>query len=335
MRCKVFFRADGSSRIGLGHIVRCMALAHMLKSEFQIHFVCKEVTSELKNELIKEGFHLNKIASEEEFFAVLTGAEIVVLDHYGLDTSYQKQVKKKGSKLVCIDDLHDKEFVADLIINHSPGVGIDDYKTQAHTIFALGPAHALLRPVFFKETSEKRVIKGVENLLVCFGGSDYENLTGRVLDVVMDLKNIKKIRVVLGSANQHYFTLTKSYINNKRIELLSSLNDVEMCEIMKISDVAIVPSSGVFFEVVATGCIPLVCYYADNQKKLFTFLRENTRIPTFDAFAPIGEELPSLMVKLCKKPEAYSNFSMKEEVRQSPHLHLKNFISLRNQLISS
>ena len=43
--------------------------------------------------------------------------KIVVLDGYHFDTNYQTKIKQKGCKLVCIDDLHDKHFVADIIIH--------------------------------------------------------------------------------------------------------------------------------------------------------------------------------------------------------------------------
>ncbi len=35
----VYFRAEGNSQIGLGHIYRCLALAEYLKDEFNLHFV--------------------------------------------------------------------------------------------------------------------------------------------------------------------------------------------------------------------------------------------------------------------------------------------------------
>src|SRR5690606_17963227 len=125
------------------------------RSHFQVHFSCKEVPATIKRDIIQEGFLFQVIDREEEFLQSLTGKEIVVLDHYGLDSNYQQKIKERGSKLVCIDDQHDKDFLADLVINHSPGVAYQDYRTPAFTQFALGPDFALLRPPFLSRAKKK------------------------------------------------------------------------------------------------------------------------------------------------------------------------------------
>ena len=182
MNNKIYIRADGSPKIGLGHIIRCFALAKMLKDSFSIKFVSMHIPEDIETTFITEGFAVTKISKEEDFFDLLKGDEVVVLDHYGLDSSYQKRIKKIGSKLVCIDDLHNKEFYADLIINHSPGIVPSDYNAQSYTKFALGPQYALLRPAFLKSASAPKKIQKFENVLICFGGSDYTNLTKKVFD---------------------------------------------------------------------------------------------------------------------------------------------------------
>ena len=50
MKPKVYIRADGSHDIGLGHLIRCIALAHMLKNDFDITFVCKEIPEKIKSD---------------------------------------------------------------------------------------------------------------------------------------------------------------------------------------------------------------------------------------------------------------------------------------------
>src|SRR5690554_1634601 len=108
MKKQIYIRADGDSQIGLGHLVRCMALAQMLTSDFEICFVSKQIPQSLINELNQFGFSLLIIINEDEFFRRLEGKEIVILDHYELDSIYQKTIKNFGSKLICIDDLHNK-----------------------------------------------------------------------------------------------------------------------------------------------------------------------------------------------------------------------------------
>ena len=52
---------------------------------------------------IQENYLLN--FQKQGFLNKLTGDEIVVLDGYQFDSNYQKEIKNKESKLVCIDDV--------------------------------------------------------------------------------------------------------------------------------------------------------------------------------------------------------------------------------------
>ena len=183
MSPKIFFRADGNTHIGLGHLVRCSALAYMLQSYFEISFYCKEIPESFEKELVNNSYEVIRIDNEAQFIEQLDHNQIVVLDGYNFNTAYQLEIKAKGNKLVCIDDLHDKEFVADLIINHAPGVKPEDYSAQPHTQFALGLDYALLRPAFLQQALKPRKIEKIETALICFGGSDPKNLTQSTLEI--------------------------------------------------------------------------------------------------------------------------------------------------------
>lgn len=266
MKPKVFFRADGSPEIGLGHLVRCIALAHMLKNDFKIVIIYKDIPDAMLTELDDNCFSNRKIENEDEFLEQLTSSNIAVLDGYHFDSDYQKRVKDTGCKLVCIDDLHDKEFVADLIINHTPGITPEDYNSHPYTQFALGLDYALLRPAFLEQAKKKRTIQKVETVLICFGGSDYLNLTQSLLLIVMEFPQFKKIIVVTGSAyNTTEFSKLK-IASESRVDWRHSLNEKQMLNTMLEADVAIVPASGILFEVLAAGCVAISGSYTENQK---------------------------------------------------------------------
>ncbi|MEO5907505.1 MAG: hypothetical protein ABIQ11_12315 [Saprospiraceae bacterium] len=53
LKKKVFFRADGNSRIGLGHIIRSLALAEIISENFHITFLIQSPDDYLTTEIRK------------------------------------------------------------------------------------------------------------------------------------------------------------------------------------------------------------------------------------------------------------------------------------------
>ena len=269
----IYIRADGNEQIGLGHLVRCLALGQMLKEEFTIHFVCKHTPDSIIQEIKVAGFLFSKIKEEKEFLSFLKPLNMVVLDHYGLDSNFQIKIKEVGCKLICIDDLYDKEFYADLIINHAPGIKASDYQAQHYTKFALGTNYALLRPAFLEAAKTARVIDKIDTAFICFGGSDIYDLSLKSMKVVLKFTEIAEINVVLGSAYKHtaIFELAKS---DSRIKLHKSLDEITLCELMKKCNLGIVPSSTILYELCCVKMPIISGYFVDNQKKVYSYFND-------------------------------------------------------------
>lgn len=260
-----------------------MALAHMLKDDFEITFFCKEISNELLLELNKNDFTCIKIKEEGEFLNQLTQNIIAVLDGYHFTFQYQEQVKATGASLVCIDDLYDKKFAADLIINHAPGVKPKDYQAKPYTKFALGLDYALLRPAFLEAAKQKKHNNKAAKVLICFGGSDVKNLTQYCLDVVLTFKSVHKIIVIIGSANENYNKIYEFCKVHPIIECYHAIDEHKMLQLMQTSDIAIVPASGILMETLATGIEVISGYYVGNQKNIYEGFK------AIDAFYDAGD----------------------------------------------
>jgi UDP-2,4-diacetamido-2,4,6-trideoxy-beta-L-altropyranose hydrolase len=254
-----------------------MSLAHMLDDDFTISFFCLSIPDSLKNEIMDEGWKVIMLETENEFEQHLSGDEIVVLDGYQFDSEYQKKIKEKGSKLVCIDDFHDQFFYADLVINHAPGVYKEDYKGESYTKYLLGPDYALLRPEFLETVPDKRIDRNrnVKNIFICFGGSDSKSLTAKVLSWLPSKGH--SITIVIGDAYSHQDELNEVIKERKDFEInvKNSLSAKEMKNELEKTDLAIVPASGILFEVISTGLPVISGYYTDNQKDVYSGFKAN------------------------------------------------------------
>lgn len=273
MKKVVKFRADGGENIGFGHVVRCLALASMIKEYFAIEFYLLNYNEDIVNLIQESGFAAKYTSNEIEFLDQLDKGNVVVLDGYHFDLAYQKKVKETGAYLVFVDDMHNQHFVADLIINHAPGITADDYSVEPNTKLLLGPSYAMLRPEFLSAASKPgREIREVKEVMICFGGADPKNLTLKTLEALSD-RNLN-FTIVTGGGYSHYESLTP-YQDKNNIKINRSLSGTEMLQQMLTSDLCVVPASGILFEAVAVG-VPLISgCYIDNQRGIYEgFLKE-------------------------------------------------------------
>lgn len=296
MHKEVHIRCDGSSKIGLGHIVRCISLAHMLKDNFSIHFYVLEIPDTIKNEIIENGWGITLIEDEYDFLDTIIGNEIVVLDGYQFDSNYQKEVKNKGCKLVCIDDFHNQHFYSDLVINHAPGLSKEDYDGELYTEYLLGPNYALLRPEFIERDmeSEVRVCNKIKRIFICFGGSDSKNLTSKILSWLP--KNNYDVTVIIGNSYSNHKELNSAIEERSDLKVVvkSSLNAGEMVRELLNSDLAIIPASGILFEVISMGVPAISGTYVDNQ------------ISIYDGFKQLGAFIDAKSFKKNDFEEAFT-----------------------------
>jgi UDP-2,4-diacetamido-2,4,6-trideoxy-beta-L-altropyranose hydrolase len=297
-KTKVAIRVDGNAEIGLGHFVRCTSLAHMLKDDYDIDFHCKPLPADLINDIKKHEWGYHELTDENAFVGKTEGGMIVIMDGYKFGTDYQMEVKARGVRLVCIDDLHDREFFADLIINHAPGVKGSDYRAQAYTRFALGPQYALLRPSFLKAAS-REAVKESGCILVSFGGSDSKNLTLKAVEIICGFREFKRIIVITGASYNFASSIESVHVADKRVSHFHAIDEEQMAELMLRSDLTVTPSSSILFESIAAGCRPIICYYAENQKHFHDYLVKEYSFHSFNAadnfFTSLADQITNIL----------------------------------------
>lgn len=282
LKRKIYFRADASSSIGYGHFVRTLALADMLKDVFDCTFFTQSPTPYQIREIEKVCSYvgLNEKDKFSEFLSYLNGDEIVVLDNYFYTTEYQRKIKSKGCILVCIDDMIDKHFVADLIINFNIGISPKDYSCEPYTQFALGLKYSLLRKEFFEAASKRNHKKSEEGIsvLVAFGGSDYFDLTSRIINKIIGYSDIREIVAIIGDSY-----IASNSIESKKVIYKKNLSAADIAELYLTTDVAILPASTMMNEALACGTQVIGGYYVDNQESHYhMYVREGLILESGD-----------------------------------------------------
>ena len=265
MKRKMYFRADAGPNIGYGHFTRSLALADMLKDDFDCCFVTSEPTDYMIGEMERlcSYIALKEETKFEDFLGMLRGDEIVVLDNYFYTTDYHRQIKEKGCCLVSIDDMHDMHQVADLVINQAIDVTPEDYSREPYTRLALGMKYTILRRPFFEACKIKHNPERDSKLriVVAFGGSDFMNLTGKTIIGLVDMDLIASITAIVGDSYS-----SNNMVENEKVTYLKNQSAQQIADLFSNCDVAILPSSIMMSEAMACGTTIIGGYYVLNQK---------------------------------------------------------------------
>ncbi|MEM7065411.1 MAG: UDP-2,4-diacetamido-2,4,6-trideoxy-beta-L-altropyranose hydrolase [Cyanobacteria bacterium P01_B01_bin.77] len=274
----LLIRSDASSKIGTGHIVRCIALAQAwLEVEAQVTFLMAIKASALESRLQAEGIKVDHLlvspgsqadAEQTVCKAKALGALWVVVDGYQFGANYQRTLKTAGLKLLLLDDYgHAKHYCADLVLNQNVCAQETLYANrESSTQLLLGTSYALLRREFWPWQGWQRKIPTVaRKILVTLGGADPDNVTFKVLEALqrLNVNNLEVITVV-GGSNPHYEQLQEA-IENLEIAITLHRNVVHMSELMAWADVAITAGGSTCWELAFMGLPSLVIILAENQ----------------------------------------------------------------------
>lgn len=271
----IAIRADGGHDIGMGHIMRCIALAQALRENgCSVYFITwpdHAVEASIKKHLhdsvgIIDIERRSYIAGElEQLDAIVRrhAIDALVVDSYEADQDYLVKVKKIVRCSVVIDDLNRFAFPSDIVINGNVYAPQMEYKSiYGNTKFLLGPKYLLMRKEF--SNLPKRCVKDkVERILVTMGGSDIMGITVKILRALRNAEIKVDIDIVMGAAfkNKDAIEAVTSAMPNVRL-----LYDIEdMAELMLKADMAISAAGSTLYELAACGVPTIALIQADNQ----------------------------------------------------------------------
>jgi len=300
MGSRIIIRADASTRIGSGHVMRCLTLAEELRdADVEVSFISRVHPGNL-NDLIREkGFcchelpEASAIPSNEqsvqdarseyaswlgvsqqqdarESIEAFAGAQNdwLIVDHYGLDEEWEKLLRPYAVKIMVIDDLADRRHDCDLLLDQNYFIDgemrYDELVSPACTKL-LGPKYALLRKEFREARKNLRKRDGtVKRVLVFLGGADPENITGMVMEALSDPRLLYlQVDVVIGSQNLHRGKIKKLVYSRPQTTLY--IQATNMAELMRAADLAIGAGGSTTWERCCMGLASIVLPIAKNQ----------------------------------------------------------------------
>jgi UDP-2,4-diacetamido-2,4,6-trideoxy-beta-L-altropyranose hydrolase len=193
----------------------------------------------------------------------------LIVDSYGLGELWHQHLRKFTQKIMVIDDLANRQFDCDILLNQNLGSKKEEYvdKVSESCQLLLGCDYALLRSEFVEFRGEvlakRQQTKVIKHILISMGGSDSKNLT---YEVLQQLDNNFNIIVVLGSVSPHNEMIENYAKNKKNIKVIIDADN--MAELMFNADLAIGAGGSTSWERCCLALPTLLFVTAENQRKI-------------------------------------------------------------------
>ena len=268
MAFKVAFRLDAGSEIGLGHLMRCLAIADRLKTAgAECHFLCHQLPAHLLPLLHSHQHHALCALDDAGPLPTLRPAWLVC-DHYQIDRQIEQTLAIHCGQLMVIDDLADRPHHGQLLLDQGPLRSAADYQplAPADCRLLLGTDYALLRPAYRQLARQK--VSRWQRGLICFGGADPAGACLTTLNTLARLPWAKTISwtLVAGVANSFWPELQQRVAELPDLPLTLLRQSDQMAQLMQQHDFAIGAAGGMTWERACLGLPTLAVPIVDNQQ---------------------------------------------------------------------
>ncbi len=257
-------RADGSNKIGLGHLTRQIDIAHELKNlNYDVIFLSKNYPEGVS--LLKE-YHFKVLvlktenqkinASIKETIELLISNkknfDLIIVDLFkDFDNQeYLNNLKHFCKNLFVLSD-EPKPFYIDVdaVFAFSENQTASDYKnfkTQYYTGLRYFPLHNK-----FRDVPRKKVKKKVGNVLITFGGSDPNNYSLKLIKILkqLDLNAFFTLVIGAGFSKEHY----NEIIQEKSESIIIKRNINNMNDYLIETDLCICSAGNTLIEALTCG----------------------------------------------------------------------------------
>jgi len=269
-------RADASTAIGSGHVMRCLALAKAWqKSGGRACFLMAESIPALEPRLARDDVELARLAAEPASqrdaeqtanWARRSAASWLVVDGYRFAPDYIRGLKTSGLRVLHVDDdgRWDR-YEADIVLNQDINANSEMYIRAPDTRLLLGADYVLLRPEFLAEPRDREIPAMARNILVTMGGSDPENVTEKILTALSGMVDLDfAARIVVGGGNPHFAALqpvAEKLAGKVRLER----GPANMAHLMSWADITISAAGGTCWELAFVGVPTILVVITPDQ----------------------------------------------------------------------
>jgi len=327
------FRCDGSLTIGMGHVMRCLSLALVLRERgCTVYFAMRSLPGQALELVHEAGFEVGLLPESPDVQGITlpeTGAEAVLtvarrahgscvlVDHYGATAEYLRCLTDAGLVVAVIEDMAERDLTAaDWLLNQNLGASTLRYRTRSDCVKLLGPKYALLRPEFAKARANlsRQFSSNDRHVLVTLGGGDTVELSSVVVETLELVTRPLQVQCVVGGAG-HLSTRLRKAAAASRHEVQVLQNVTNMADEMAWADLSINAGGSTCWELCYLG-VPMIVLVTSRDQALIA-----SELETEGCAKNLGEwqlngqalDLARWIDKLLNNPRRRSEMSFKAQ----------------------
>lgn len=273
----IIFRCNAGPQIGLGHLVRCRALAQVLKKQ---GVNCTMVGPDLSYQSDEDNYIFSDwlqngtwLSAKEDAkwlveLAEQRKARMLVLDDYRINEEYQLVLKNHNLQWVHFS-APNQNLWGDFILYTSPAAkkeAYSQYLQNPETMLLLGPQYAILRPEF-PPKNLRPSNRPVRKVLITFGGGDDRGAIRFVLETLLLKNECKSISflVISGKSNPRNHELSYWIGKNGKDRVVFKINPPNIAQLFAECDLAVMGGGTTTYEAACCGLPMILLAISDNQ----------------------------------------------------------------------
>lgn len=255
---RLWIRADGSAELGLGHVMRTLAVAERAQDRrLEVRYLVGGSVESVAL-VTARGFAAEYVDDQADpVVARMRPGDAVIFDGYRFSAELMQSAREVGCRVAAIDDLGGGCFPVDVLLNQNP-LTSHDYLVPAGGCVLLGPRYALVRREFVRRR-RLRHAGHPHTLLVTMGGSDVAGLTAATIELAASRPAFDRVVLVVGPAAR----LERSATLPPGVEVLRAPSDVGA--VFDTADAAITAAGSTTWELLCMGIPTALVEVADNQ----------------------------------------------------------------------
>jgi UDP-2,4-diacetamido-2,4,6-trideoxy-beta-L-altropyranose hydrolase len=259
---KVCIITEGNSNTGYGHLTRCLAIQQGFEEKsISPAFIanCDEGGNQVLEDIKIENF--DWISDSERLLKMIHGSDIIIIDSYLAELTLYEKISMISKKCVYLDDTLRLQYPPGVIINGAVGAEDLSYQKANGYDLLLGLEYTPLRREFWDIVIGGQ--KSTTDVLITIGAQDYDEISIKVLEVLLKEFPKYSYHVVLGFHD--FDEKLTPFQKNKGVTFYKSLNAREMRNLMNKCWLAVSAAGQTSYEIARCGVGMILIQVADNQ----------------------------------------------------------------------